>query len=239
MAAGPMDESKRFYLYKEHPKACAPDEFWAQVKRTVNGKPVGEDQIQLIVEAILDGLQIDGADTLLDLCCGNGALTDRIFARCQGGLGIDFSEPLIAVAEHYFQSVPRRVYRLDDVESYLQSAQGDPRYTKALCYGAFQYLPKQKAINVLRLVRNRFPNVKRLFIGNLPDKERMRDFFKERVPPPNIADDPGSPIGIWRTEAEFATLAQQCGWNIAFRQMPRNFYAAAYRYDAVLTPSIG
>jgi len=30
--------------YKEYPKTLDPDDVWGQVRRTVNGKPVSEDQ---------------------------------------------------------------------------------------------------------------------------------------------------------------------------------------------------
>lgn len=229
--------STQIYPYKDQPKTCAPDDFWGQVKRTVNGKPVGEDQIQMIVDAILNGLQIDTDDTVLDLCCGNGALSDRIFARCREGLGVDFSESLIAVAEKHFRAEPKRVYRLEDIELFLQLSDDTARFTKALCYGAFQYLAAPKAENVLVLLRRRFPNVQRFFVGNLPDKKKIDVFFGDRVRPPGVEDDAGAPIGIWREETEFAALARACGWKAEFRRMPDNFYAAGYRYDAVLTRS--
>jgi hypothetical protein len=40
----------------------------------------------MIVDAIGLGLDIGPHDVLLDLCCGNGAITDPVFARCRGGL---------------------------------------------------------------------------------------------------------------------------------------------------------
>lgn len=226
------------YIHKEHPKTCAPDDFWSQVKRTVNGKPVGEDQIALIVGAVLDGLKIEQGDTLLDLCCGNGALSDRIFSRCQGGLGVDFSEPLIAVAQKYFQAPPARVYRLQDAESFLQTTDDTARFTKALCYGAFQYLPQAMAENVLGLLYKRMPQISRFFVGNLPDKAKMGDFLKKRPDAAMDENDAGSAIGIWRTEEEFSALARGCGWSAEFRRMPKQFYAAEYRYDAVLTRGV-
>lgn len=232
-----MGESKNLYFYKEYPKTCAPDDFWSQVKRTVNGRPVGEDQIQMIVDAVIGGLQIAGSDFLLDLCCGNGALSDRIFARCQGGVGVDFSDTLISVAEKYFQAPPQRLYRLEDVEAFLQSSDDTTRFTKALCYGSFQYLPHDKAESALDLLRRRFSHIERFFVGNIPDKAKMDVFFKSKNGAyiPGIENDPGSPIGIWRTEAEFADLAARHGWMASFRRMPDSYYGAPYRYDAVLT----
>ena len=71
-------------FYKEYPKLCAPDDYWGQVKRTINGVPVGQDQIDLILRAIVDGLDLQASDSLLDLCCGNGALSRLLFDRCAG-----------------------------------------------------------------------------------------------------------------------------------------------------------
>lgn len=76
---------RKYAFYKEHPKTCARDDFWSQVKRTVNGKPVSQDQIEMIVDAVISGLSLGMDDRLLDLCCGNGALTRYFFARCSGG----------------------------------------------------------------------------------------------------------------------------------------------------------
>ncbi|HXV00337.1 MAG TPA: class I SAM-dependent methyltransferase [Caulobacteraceae bacterium] len=230
-----QEQPAKLDFYKEHPKTCAPDDFWSQVRRTVNGEPVGEAQIQLIVNAILRGLEIGPSDLLLDLCCGNGALTDRIFASCGGGLGVDFSPVLVDVARKHFWAAPARIYHLEDVEDFLTSTDDTARFTKALCWGSFQYLPKDKARNVLTNLGRRFAGIERLLIGNLPDKTRIGDFFRPGDYEPGVENDPASAIGIWRTQDEFTQLALACGWKVAFRFMPEESYAASYRYDAVLT----
>lgn len=223
------------YVFKEHPRTCAPDDFWGQVKRTVNGRPVGEDQIAMIVTAITAGLQLARADVLLDLCCGNGALSTRLFAACAGGVGVDFSGALIEVAHAHFQQPPRETYVLGDAVSFLDECVDPGRFTSALCYGAFQYLPRERARTLLATLHDRFPRVQRFFIGNLPDRARMEQFFRSDAYRPGIEDDPGSPIGIWRTQEEFTALSRDCGWHAEYRRMPPEFYAAAYRYDAVLS----
>lgn len=80
----------------------APEDFWVQVKRTVKGQPVSQDQIDMIVSAMTAALDLSPDDILLDLGCGNGALTTYFFHRCRGGLGVDFSEFLISVARRNF-----------------------------------------------------------------------------------------------------------------------------------------
>ena len=64
----------------------------------------------------------------------------------------------------------------------------------------------------------------------------MAEFYYERAYLPGVDRDHESAIGIWRSEAEFSTMAAETGWSATFRRMPVNFYAAHYRYDAVLAP---
>jgi hypothetical protein len=70
-------------------------------------------------------------------------------------------------------------------------------------------------------------------VGNLPDRARLHEFFGERYVP-GIERDNESALGVWRTTGEFEALAAGCGWSCEFRRMPPGFYAAHYRYDAIL-----
>lgn len=225
---------KPFSLYKEHPKTCAPDDFWGQVKRTVNGQPVSEEQIEMIVEAVCRGLSLESGDRLLDLCCGNGALTDRIFERCRGGLGVDFSEKLIETAHTYFEAPPERRYVLGDVVDYVRAEAEPERFTKILCYGSFAYLEADRAAELLRSCFEFYPDASTMFIGNCPDKAQISAFFTDNTYMPGIEDEPDSAIGIWRTKEEFGELAERAGWSATFVTMPPSFYASRYRYDVVL-----
>ena len=231
-----MTSSDNQCFYKHHPKTCARDDFWGQVKRTVNGLPISEDQIGMIVDAVCDGLALNEEDRLLDLCCGNGALTDRLFARCAGGLGVDYSEYLIDVAQEYFSRPPERIYRLNDAVAYLRMESDPAAFTKAACYGSFQYLAPDQAHEFLATLRRRFTGIRRLFIGNIPDKQRIANFYTQNNYSPGIENDHTSPIGIWRSCDEFERLAGECGWLARFSRMPKEYYAAHYRYDAILTP---
>ena len=227
--------TERFSFYKEHPKTCAPDDFWGQVKRTVNGKPVSEAQIAMIVDAVTSGLELKPDDLVLDLCCGNGALSTRIFQRCRGGVGVDFSERLIEIAKANFEQLPDHRYELGDVVEHVGKEGGAERYTKLLCYGSFAYLEAHRAKEMLRLCFERYRSASVLYIGNCPDKEQMDAFFTDRTYTAGVENDADSAIGIWRTRNEFRTMAEAVGWNVSFRTMPDDFYAAKYRYDVVLT----
>lgn len=224
-------------LYESHARSCDPKDFQGQVMRNPDGKSVGHDQVAMIVDAIGEALDIGTHDVLLDLCCGNGAITDPIFARCQGGLGVDFTPYLIEVAKTNFERPPNRVYRLADVQEYVETTDDTKRFTKALCYGAFQCLSESKAAGLLVALRRRFPNVERMFIGNLPDLDRVGIYYDGNIPSPHDLKRHDTLIGIWRTEQEIAKLAIGCGWCTEFSRMPSAFYGAHYRFDATLTVS--
>jgi SAM-dependent methyltransferase len=221
-------------LYESHARSCAPDDFQAQVMRNPYGKSVGPDQVAMIVDAIGKGLDIGPQDVLLDLCCGNGAITDPIFARCRGGLGVDFTPYLIEVARTNFERPPQRVYLLAEVLAHVETTHDTERFTKAFCYGAFQCLAESTAMGVLAALRRRFPKLQRMFIGNLPDLDRVGKFFEGNIPASDELKRHDTLFGIWRTEQEMAELAARCGWQATFSTMPSGFYGAHYRFDATL-----
>jgi SAM-dependent methyltransferase len=229
------EKGYRIFDHDAHARSVPPDDFWGQIRRTVGGRPVADEQIGLIVEAIVSGLQLGTDDRLLDLACGNGALSARVGQACGSLLGVDSSEYLIEVARKNFERPPGMRFERADAAEYAASEQHPEDFTKALCYGSFSYFPEDTAVAVLEALRSRFIRVSRVLVGNLPDRDRMGLFYSGRAPALGETSDPQSQIGVWRSRQEFAALAARCGWNATFREMPPAFYAAHYRYDAVLT----
>jgi len=230
-----MTDPPELSFYKEYPKTCDPEDFWGQVKRTVNGKPIPQEQIDMIVDAVCNGLELSTNDVLLDLCCGNGALSTYFFARCSGGLGVDFSEYLVEVARRYFVKRPQEDFIIQDVLEFASTYPKPEKFTKAVCYASLQFLPKTAVHELLMLLRQRFSGLNKVFIGNVPDKQFARSFFGDRYES-GIENSPAAAIGIWRTQEEFGALAEETGWCMEVRYMPKDFYWAHYRYDVVLLP---
>jgi len=223
------------YIHKIHPTLCDPKDFWGQIKRTVNGKAVSEDQIQMIINAIKSNLLINKNDKLLDLGCGNGALANYMFNDINSYLGVDFSAPLLKVANDNFRKEPNFIFSESDICEFVTSDLGANKYTKVLIYGCFSYLTKENSHQLLLNLVSKYKNLERVFIGNLPDKNKAPLFFKDNPYDEKLLSDSESPIGIWRTKDEFIELCNQTGWEIKFHCMPDNFYSHHYRYDVTLT----
>ena len=224
--------------FKIYPATLDPKDYWGQVKRTVNGLPVSEAQIEMIVLAIDNGLALaeHGDDRMLDIGCGNGALSSLLFRKLSSFLGIDFSEYLISVAKRDFEKLPDFQFKVEDAISYVLSESDPLNFNKVLCYGCFSYF--HEAENLLRILHDRFTNVERIFIGNLPDRDRAHLFYRDGLPLSDELNNSDSKIGIWRTEAEFNKLARSANWTCQFVKMSDSFYASHYRYDVILTRGI-
>ena len=223
------------YIHKEYPKSCAPDDFWGQVKRTVNGVPVPQEQINMIVSAVNIGLKLNKDDVLLDIGCGNAALSHYFINSCSQIFGVDFSKYLISVAKANFEQQPYFTFEEMDAVQYVDWEPNPGRFSKALCYGCLPYLPPLDAVHVLRRLYENFWNIETVYIGNLPDRDRAHLFYRDDKCLEHELDDHTTSIGIWRSKAEMQKLAGDTGWHVRFHHMPRGFYAAHYRYDAVLT----
>ncbi len=83
------DETYRKFDHDAYARSREADDFWGQIRRTVQGVPVSDDQIALIVDTIREALRLGPDDTLLDIACGNGALSQLLFGSCARYLGVD------------------------------------------------------------------------------------------------------------------------------------------------------
>lgn len=221
--------------HNEYAKTRAPDDFWGQIRRTVQGEPVSDDQIRMIVDAIQTALCLKPDDKLLDLACGNGALSRLLFDSIAEYQGVDFSEHLISVAKKNFEKLPGYRFMTHGAAEYVRQETHPEKFTKVLCYGSFSYFPAADADEVLHTLHDKFHNVQSVFIGNLPDKDRAAAFYKAKQASAEELADNTSQIGIWRSQNEFAQLAAAAGWKTRFTTMPPEYYAGYYRYDVLLS----
>lgn len=231
---GQSEASK--FLYDEFARQIGNVNLQKQVRRTIRGETIPQEQIDMILTAIRDGLDLKAEDSLLEIACGNGALSQSFMAQCAAYLGTDISKYLIDVAKKHFESPPRIRFEQAEAITCLEGL-SDPRtYNKLLCYAAVQYFPDQMVVALLQIIQRRLPTMTRLFFGNLPDLEQAQLFFENSLPERAVLKSDETPIGIWRTQKEFRALCKDGGWDVSFQRMPEAFYASSYRYDAILTP---
>ena len=223
--------------YDEYPKTLPRDDLWGQVRRTINGRRISEEEVTEIVDAIISELALSPIDSLLDLACGNGALTERLFGSCGDVVGVDRSAYLIEVAQEKFQTLPTHVFRESDILAYLRCEPDPRRFTKGMCCGSMQYLSRTYLATMLAELHDRFGAMERMLLGNVPDRDRSELFLREN---PNVTeldlDDPAAQVGVWWSQAQLRRAATDAGWaGVEFIRLPDRVFNARYRYDAILT----
>jgi hypothetical protein len=144
-------------------------------------------------------------------------------AHCRG---VDFSDYLIQVAKENFERLAQYSFLVDDARHFVENEQEPERFTKVLCFGAFQYLPAEDANTVLSALDARFANVNRIYIGRLPDRSLAwpeADFSNHE-----------SDLGRWFSLEEFEQSALDSGWRCEFSRVPLEGFEPMFRFDVVL-----
>lgn len=220
--------------YEHYPRHLPRDDFWGQVRRTVHGRRLTELEIGPIVQQLRDGLLLTSTDSLLEVACGNGALSARLFDECSSYLGTDYSEYLIGVAREFFERQPTHVFAHGDAITSLENVRNPHRFTKALCCSFIQYLPELRVADLLATLHRRFPNVDRVLIANVPDRSRADRFFGSGHDEKLLAEHQ-SQIGRWWSPQEITALSRDCNWLPEVKPIDSRVFNSKYRFDVVLT----
>jgi|688.fasta_scaffold284443_2 SAM-dependent methyltransferase len=220
-------------MHKEFPKTVGRKEFWKQIKRTVHGKEVSEEDISDIIKQITNYIHPNKKDHLLDLGCGNGALASYFFGDINRYTGVDFSKYLLGVAKEFFN--PKNVkYIEENIEVFVKRCDDPQIYTKILIYGTMSYLPREVLIETIIKIKKNFINCEYLFIGNIPNRLKANFFFDKRSAGEFDLDDNGSSIGIWWNPEELKKICNDIGYKTKLLYMPHRFYGSKYRFDILL-----
>lgn len=229
-----LSKMEKDYIHKTYPKKFQRDEFWSQIKRTVNGVPVTDSQINMIVNQILKHLKLNKNDCLLDLGCANAALASNFFNKIAVYKGVDFSSYLIDIANEFFKKDESIDFLEADVREYVKTENEPEKFNKVLCYGVMAYLSKHDFVEMVEQLKVRFTNLERIFIGNIPDLSMAEEFFLKREIRDYSLDDPQSPIGVWWDKTGIYEAMQKLGFEPVISKMPEDFYSSNYRFDLTL-----
>jgi ubiquinone/menaquinone biosynthesis C-methylase UbiE len=204
-----------------------------QVGKTVHGKPVSEEQIDLIVNGICRNLQLDRCDSVLDLCCGNGLLTSRLAPIVDRITGIDYSQRLIEIANirnaaRNVTYLCRNILELDE----MQYAHAD----KILMYEALQHLSVLDCHGLADMLRKTRPGTCAL-IASIPDRAQLGTYYntQEKMDFYNRCERENRPhMGRWWLREEVAEIADAHGLSMRPLEQDPRLYTAYYRFDVLL-----
>ena len=119
-------------------------------------------------------LDLKPNDDLLDLCCGNGLLTNRLTPYCKSIIGIDFSTELIKSANKMYQKKNLNFIEGDIANlSHLTNT----KFDKILLYFSFQYFNSKQGSFVVSEMKKLLKPGGLILIGDIPDKAKFWCYY--------------------------------------------------------------
>lgn len=130
--------------------------------------------IQVTVNNITENLKIESSDTVLDVCCGNGLITNEISKKCKSITGVDISENLLNLAKTKYQHIDFVKSSATGLTKHFEQNAFDKIYLQF----SFQYFDKsgQGESVISEMLKILKPNGK-IFIGDIPDYQKKWSYY--------------------------------------------------------------
>lgn len=224
--------------YEERAATAAAEDFLSPVGHTLGGKPISNEQFEIMVAELCGLLDLQPNDRVLDLCCGNGVITQHFARIAETVIGVDFSDPLIGVAKAHHQ--PNNVsYYVGDALNLLKTKGVEaPKFSKIVMNGALQHfstrdfevlignilaISTENPLIVLSLVPEQS---KKYIFYNTPKRwfwwmrGRIRGF---------------DPFGSWWTQNLIENACKKFGRRCQFHSHDHRLESARYRFSVVVS----
>lgn len=226
-----MDDIEQYYSQRV---AQSQDLFW-QVGKTINGKPVGTEQLNLIIDSIHSALDLNSQDIILDIGCGNGLVTRKLAEQVKNIIGIERNKALFAEALRHKSGLNQH-YVNSDVLSYKAE---NIVANKLYLYEVIQHISHQQIVSFLTHLSSVLVDAgQKIFIGGVPDEERKWSFYDSPERREglfrSLTDKGADPIGFWFHREEFYFLAKQLGMTAEIIEQPAALYTSHYRFNCLL-----
>ena len=206
----------------------------ASVLRVRNGKSIDEQLWEQTLAALFRDIRISKEDRLLDFCCGNGLIALPASKICKAVHAVDINEELVAsIATENCSIIDTQVADAMDVEF------GEAVFDKIVIYAAIQYFDDAEIAKLLQNFYRWLRPGGTVFIGDIPDRERLWTYFYNEEGERRYFDGvaSGQPlIGNWIDQQWLSKLASYCGFGHSqYQAQDARLIYADFRYDFILT----
>jgi SAM-dependent methyltransferase len=220
-------------FWRQHAQTTSKSEPQVQVLRTCGGHPIAPELFELLVQRIVSKLDLHPKHAVLDLCCGNGLITNAIAELSGLVVAVDVVPDFVTAAG---RSPSGKVQPLlADVRNVSFSAAS---FDRVLLFAGLQYLSHRDALELLQRVHHCLAEDGLVYVGDVPDASCRWKFFdtKERRAAYFEALVAGHPIvGTWFDRDWLVYAALHCGFVQAeILDQPDALPYAHYRFDVLL-----
>ncbi len=203
---------------------------FCQVGRTLDKEPMSESMFLRYAAHIIDRLELDGGQSVLDFCCGNGLFSVEMARGCRAVVGVDFCPGLIASLG---SRAPGNVTAVvgDGLEIELRPES----FHKILFAAAIQHFSQPQVIRLFKKLASWLKPGGLLLVTDICDAQRTWHFYnspeREALYFRNTAEE--TPIlGTWLDRVWLEKLARYSGFSHARAEdQPADYWYAHYRFD--------
>ncbi|MES2558979.1 MAG: class I SAM-dependent methyltransferase [Bacteroidota bacterium] len=183
-------------------------------------------------------ISLNADDVLLDVCCGNGLLTQYFAPYCKEVVGVDFSEQHIAYAKQHFETDNLNFYCGNALELYRVAGLKEHTFTKATLCFSFQYFESvQLGLLALEQLCNLLPANGLIYLSDIPDREKWFIYYDTPVKMLRLLKQmllQQNNMGKFWSEEELAIISQKCNATGTKITQPETFPYAHYRMDYLI-----
>ncbi|MEI8207448.1 MAG: bifunctional GNAT family N-acetyltransferase/class I SAM-dependent methyltransferase [Kiritimatiellales bacterium] len=207
-----------------------------QVERTINKKPINDAQFKIVYERIVMALSLEKNDVVLDLCCGNGAVTEKIANYVDSITGVDFSQPLLDVANTLKSNNVNYICGsvLDDS---LVKLIKNRKFKKVYMNTGLQHFAENDFSKLLDNFLMLSAPKAIFFITDIPEKKNLRVFYntEERLKEYYERTANGTEaIGTWWDREFLVETAMKKGLILEALDQSADSQMSHYRFDAMI-----
>jgi ubiquinone/menaquinone biosynthesis C-methylase UbiE len=184
---------------------------------------------------IAEKMALTKDDVLLDVCCGNGLLTQYFAPYCKQVVGVDFSERHITYALQHFASTNLSFYNGNALALNAVSELKKYRFTQSTLCFSFQYFETvSSGLLVVEQIMNMLPDNGQLYLADVPNREKWFMYYDTPMKILRLMkqmllqqNDMGK---FWSVE-ELDFIAKKCKAEGVEITQPSSFPYAHYRTD--------
>jgi cyclopropane fatty-acyl-phospholipid synthase-like methyltransferase len=217
-------------FWKEHGQVSKSSSMQEQVLRTYNKQAVSETVWSNTLQYITDHLELQTDDVVLDLCCGNGLISQYIAPECSKVVSVD-------VTPEFVDSLSK--LDLPNVEtvcanvSQLEFPKGS--FSIIIIYAGIQYFSLAEVVSLFKKFAYWLKPGGRLFIGDIPDISRTWSFYNS---PEREAfyfescENNNDVVGTWFDKQWLLKLSEYAGFSHTFAiEQPMEQIYSHFRFD--------
>ncbi len=206
-----------------------------QVQRNSNKHDKGLLSVEF---HLVELLNLSSSDTLLDVCCGNGLITNLLAKHCSSVLGVDFSTLLINTAKEN-STQANTSYLVGDALSITKTTQ--LQFDKIVLNFSYQYFNFDEGLKVVSEMKKLLKPNGLLLLGDIPDKKHFWSYYNTL--PKRIFyfkqwlfNEPK--MGKFWSINEMMRIAEQNNFKGTFLTQNEELPHAHYRFDFLLEHKI-